>query len=76
MTLSGRGGRVWNNLAPGASSQTWMDAGLLMVPDLAYLKALWASPEFRRRGIGELPIADVLSWARETSAEIVRLVVV
>lgn len=53
-----------------------MAKGLLKVPQVADLIALWVAPEFRRSGIGELLIDGVLSWARETSAKIVSLVVV
>ncbi|GAB2986896.1 GNAT family N-acetyltransferase [Saccharothrix stipae] len=34
-------------------------------PDVLYLYSMWVMPEFRRRGVGEALVGDVLAWARE-----------
>jgi ribosomal protein S18 acetylase RimI-like enzyme len=33
--------------------------------DVLYLYSMWVKPEFRRQGIGEALVADVLAWAAE-----------
>ncbi|NUS64022.1 MAG: GNAT family N-acetyltransferase [Saccharothrix sp.] len=33
--------------------------------DVLYLYSMWVKPEFRRRGVGEALVGDVLAWARE-----------
>ncbi|ONI89505.1 GNAT family N-acetyltransferase [Saccharothrix sp. ALI-22-I] len=38
-----------------------------------YLYSMWVKPEFRRQGIGEALVADVLEWAREHGWTLVRL---
>ncbi|MFJ6672697.1 GNAT family N-acetyltransferase [Actinosynnema sp. NPDC091369] len=34
-------------------------------PDVVYLYSMWVKPGFRRRGVGEALVRDVLDWARE-----------
>jgi ribosomal protein S18 acetylase RimI-like enzyme len=34
-------------------------------PDVLYLYSMWVKPEFRRRGVGEALVRDVVAWARE-----------
>ncbi|MEU4741630.1 GNAT family N-acetyltransferase [Actinosynnema sp. NPDC023658] len=34
-------------------------------PDVLYLYSMWVKPEFRRQGVGEALVADVVAWARE-----------
>ncbi|ROP41005.1 GNAT family N-acetyltransferase [Saccharothrix texasensis] len=34
-------------------------------PTVLYLYSMWVKPEFRRRGVGEALVGDVLAWARE-----------
>ncbi|MFI9009820.1 GNAT family N-acetyltransferase [Actinosynnema sp. NPDC053489] len=41
--------------------------------DVLYLYSMWVKPEFRRRGIGEALVTDVLAWAREHGWSKVRL---
>jgi len=41
--------------------------------DVLYLYSMWVKPEFRRRGVGEALVADVLAWAREHGWARVRL---
>ncbi|MFE2751526.1 GNAT family N-acetyltransferase [Actinosynnema sp. NPDC059335] len=45
-------------------------------PDVLYLYSMWVKPEFRRRGVGEALVADVLAWAREHGWALVQLRVV
>ncbi len=33
--------------------------------NVLYLYSMWVEPEFRRRGVGEALVSDVLAWARE-----------
>ncbi|TQM83690.1 ribosomal protein S18 acetylase RimI-like enzyme [Saccharothrix saharensis] len=33
--------------------------------DVLYLYSMWVKPGFRRRGVGEALVRDVLAWARE-----------
>ncbi|MBB5955852.1 ribosomal protein S18 acetylase RimI-like enzyme [Saccharothrix tamanrassetensis] len=33
--------------------------------DVLYLYSMWVKPRFRRRGVGEALVAEVLAWARE-----------
>lgn len=41
--------------------------------DVLYLYSMWVKPEFRRRGVGEALVGDVLAWAREHGWARVRL---
>jgi ribosomal protein S18 acetylase RimI-like enzyme len=41
--------------------------------DVLYLYSMWVRPEFRRRGVGEALVGDVLAWAREHGWARVRL---
>ncbi|PSL57896.1 ribosomal protein S18 acetylase RimI-like enzyme [Saccharothrix carnea] len=41
--------------------------------DALYLYSMWVKPEFRRRGVGEALVGDVLAWAREHGWSRVRL---
>ena len=41
--------------------------------DVLYLYSMWVKPEFRRRGVGEALVRDVLAWARENGWARVRL---
>ncbi|NUT49251.1 MAG: GNAT family N-acetyltransferase [Saccharothrix sp.] len=34
-------------------------------PETLYLYSMWVMPGFRRRGVGEALVGDVLAWARE-----------
>ncbi|MEU5696066.1 GNAT family N-acetyltransferase [Actinosynnema sp. NPDC020468] len=42
-------------------------------PEVLYVYSLWVKPGFRRRGVGEALMADVLAWAREHGRPLVRL---
>ncbi|MCE6993910.1 GNAT family N-acetyltransferase [Saccharothrix sp. S26] len=41
--------------------------------DVLYLYSMWVKPEFRRRGVGEALVRDVLVWARANGWARVRL---
>lgn len=56
--------------------QAGMAAGVLRSAQVADLIALWVAPDFRGTGIGEHLVGSVLAWAGDTSAVILRLVVV